>query len=91
MKLPDALTAIEEEAFCGMPFMQRIVLPDNVTSIGRRAFAQMTALYQLVLPEGIKEIAADVVEDTDCVILCSADTADTLHMEELDLPYALIE
>ena len=69
--LPAALTAIEEEAFCGSA-MEQVTIPEGVTSIGARAFADCTELALIAIPDSVKEIADDAFAGSENVsILCS--------------------
>jgi len=68
--LPASLTAIEEEAFVGLP-VQCVIIPDGTTSIGVQAFADCEALYKMIIPDSVTEIADDAFEGSDQVTICA--------------------
>ena len=58
MSLPASLTAIEQEAFCGLP--ARVVsVPASVTAIGSRAFADCASLGFVIFEGDGGSIAGD--------------------------------
>lgn len=69
LRLPAALTELEEEAFAGTR-AQQVTLPAGVERIGKRAFADSSKLLLAVLPSSIKEIAPDAFADSDVAVLC---------------------
>lgn len=74
MQLPWGLEALEEEALCGVGAAQ-ITVPAGVTSIGARAFADCSSLVLVILPDTVQQIAADALEGSPAVLLCSAGNA----------------
>ena len=49
MMIPDSITAIEKEAFCGDDSLDEVVLPEGIKSIGERAFED-SGLRKINLP-----------------------------------------
>ena len=45
--IPDSVTRIGNEAFCGCTSLSNIILPDSVTSIGESAFEGCSFPYDL--------------------------------------------
>ena len=64
LTLPENLTVIAKEAFCGDTSIQKVVLQEGVTSIQSRAFADCS-LLEIQLPASLTYIAEDAFEDTD--------------------------
>ncbi len=62
--LPEDLTRIEYEAFCGGN-MTSVWIPDSVTFLGDRAFAECASLSQIRIPASVSEIPADLFESID--------------------------
>ena len=58
VKLPAALTEIEDEAFMNT-FFYSVDLPETVTSIGSKAFANCSNLKHIYIPENTTRIAKD--------------------------------
>ena len=52
--LPNGITKIEANLFCGSLQLKSIALPDTVTSIGESAFEDCTSLAELILGEASK-------------------------------------
>ena len=90
LKLPAALTEIEEEAFAenGAEFA---ALPGSVTKIGSRAFAKDAGLKLINIPNGAA-LGSDVFDGSDdvVVVIDSADTANQTWYEanDIDFQYA---
>ena len=61
-ELPQALKAIEPEAFTGLA-MKIVLCPDGLETIGAKAFAGCGALRQIYIPASVAEIAADAFAD----------------------------
>ena len=57
MAIPEGVTEIHPEAFCGCQSLRSVTLPEGVISIGSRAFAGCENLQSVVLPEGIESVA----------------------------------
>ena len=64
LTLPENLTVIAKEAFCGDTSIQKVVLQEGITSIQSRAFADCS-LLEIQLPASLTYIAEDAFEDTD--------------------------
>ena len=62
MKLPNALTEIEEEAFYGTTALA-VIIPDECTTIGKRAFANCPNLIYVYIPASVKNIADDAFDE----------------------------
>ena len=67
LRLPDALTDIEEEAFAGGAF-EAVILPAGCTSVGSRAFAGCANLLYVKVPAGAV-IAPDAFDGCPNVII----------------------
>lgn len=71
LSLPDSLTSIGQDAFCGFAGTE-IVVPDKVTSIGDFAFNGCENLKTITLPAGLQSIGF-------CFIEC--DTLETINFK----------
>lgn len=71
LSLPDSLTSIGQDAFCGFAGTE-IVVPDKVTSIGDFAFNGCDNLQTITLPAGLQSIGF-------CFIEC--DTLETINFK----------
>ena len=69
--LPEMLTAIGKEAFCGIKAVS-IEIPATVTAIGDRAFASCTELKQIIIPAGVTEIGDEVFDGCGRVLIVGA-------------------
>lgn len=61
LSLPDSLTSIGQDAFCGFAGTE-IVVPDKVTSIGDFAFNGCDNLQTITLPAGLQNIGICFIE-----------------------------
>ena len=66
LTMPAALQIIDEEAFYGDTFIDKVVLPNNITEIRARAFANST-LSEINLPDSLTFIAEDAFDGPDKV------------------------
>lgn len=71
LSLPDSLTSIGQDAFCGFAGTE-IIVPDKVTSIGDFAFNGCENLQTITLPAGLQSIGS-------CFIEC--DTLETINFK----------
>ena len=60
--LPDTLEYMDEEAFCGMQALRRVVIPATVQKLPDRAFRYCEQLEEVVLPEGLRTIGTQCFE-----------------------------
>ncbi len=63
LMLPESLTTITKQAFCGDTSLQKVVLQEGITSIQSRAFAD-SSLQEISLPASLMYIAEDAFENT---------------------------
>ena len=68
LRLPSALTTIEDEAFSGAAFEAAIV-PNGCTAIGSRAFANCPNLVYVRIPASVTSIADDAFEGCGQVVI----------------------
>lgn len=61
LELPEDLTVIEAEAFCGSSSIGRVELPEGIVEIRSRAFAD-SSLTEISLPESLTYIAEDAFD-----------------------------
>ena len=54
--IPDGVTYIPEETFCGYTDLKSVTLPNGIRSIGKKAFKYCSNLNTINIPEGITEI-----------------------------------
>lgn len=67
LRLPSALTAIEDQAFYRSDSIERVVLPENMHSIGAQAFAE-SSLREINLPASLESIASDAFDGCENLI-----------------------
>ncbi len=67
LRLPDSLTAIEEEAFAGSDG-EAVIIPEGCTSIGPRAFADCGKLVYVRIPEGAT-VAGSAFEGSENAVI----------------------
>ena len=85
--LPDMLTAVGEEAFCGIA-AQEVVLREGVLSVGSRAFADCPYLLRAVLPSSLTSIAEDAF-DRNVLLLVPSDSWAETFAKDNDRMYML--
>lgn len=54
--LPDGITNIGDNAFCGCSKITEINIPDGVTRIGEYAFSECSKITELIIPDGVTYI-----------------------------------
>ena len=54
--IPDGVTKIEKNTFCGCKSLVNITIPDSVTEIGSMAFFECESLNNLVIPEKVANL-----------------------------------
>lgn len=96
LRIPAALTEIQDEAFCGTAF-GTISLEEGVQTIGARAFADCPELSIVRLPASVTEIAADAFDESVLLIVPVGSPAEAyakehhsryLAMDEAENPFA---
>ena len=63
LTLPENLTVVRTEAFCGDKSIQKVVLQEGVTEVQTRAFAD-SSVSEISLPASLTYIAEDAFENT---------------------------
>lgn len=58
VQIPDTVTDIDEEAFKGCRFLDKVALPKNLREIKEGVFFNCFRLRQVTLPEGLKTISS---------------------------------
>jgi len=66
LKLPNALTNIEAEAFYGDSSLDEVIVPEGIKTIGSKAFAS-SSLRQINLPDSLTFIANDAFDGPEKV------------------------
>lgn len=56
VKIPDSVTKIGNDAFCGCTNLASITIPDSVTEIGSGAFSGCTSLASVTIPDSVTDI-----------------------------------
>ncbi len=54
--IPESVTEITKNAFCGWDVFHKVIIHDGVSEIGERAFYNCTKLSEIQLPNGLTEI-----------------------------------
>lgn len=86
--LPEALTAIQKEAFIGLN-IQEVVLSDAVAFIGAKAFAGCSGMALINLPDDV-QIAEDAFSGCDLLtIICSEGSPGQAFAEANHMPYVI--
>ncbi|MBR4501845.1 MAG: leucine-rich repeat protein [Clostridia bacterium] len=84
--LPDFLTSIEEEAFCGFT-AEVVLIPGRVTDIGARAFADAPALRQIYIPSNVTSIAGNAFENDNVMIFGQPGTYAESYAADHGIPF----
>ena len=58
VRIPEGVTAIEEEAFSSYLVLRRLRLPEGLVSIGSKAFADCAGLGRFELPQSVERIGS---------------------------------
>ncbi|MCD8380743.1 MAG: leucine-rich repeat domain-containing protein, partial [Lachnospiraceae bacterium] len=74
--IPDGVTAIPANAFCGCSSLVSVTFPDSVTSIGTYAFYNCTSLVSVTIPASVTSIGTYVFYN--CTGLASVTLPDSL-------------
>ena len=54
--IPEGVTNLDDDAFCGCSGLTEIEIPESVTDLGSYAFSRCSGLATVVLPDGISSI-----------------------------------
>ena len=86
--LPSSLTAIEEEAFCGVSITE-LAIPDGVTAIGARAFST-SALRHVTIPASVTAIDQTAFDGAgaDFFVTVTANSYAETWCRENRIPYS---
>lgn len=57
LTIPSTVTAINDWAFSGCDFIEKVVIPDGVTTLGERAFADCWNLLSVTIPATFKKFS----------------------------------
>ena len=90
MKLPAALTVIEEEAFYGSA-AGYVIIPSGVTSIGDSAFASMPNLQLISIPSTVTSFGANCLNSDSTAILCEEGSAAESYAVQEGIPYFIVK
>ena len=71
LKLPTALSEIDEEAFRGIGSFQYVIIPEGILSIGDYAFADNDSLLFVYIPSSVHELGNNIFSNSDYVVICS--------------------
>lgn len=63
IEIPNGVTAIYQDAFCGCGELHSVLLPQTLESIGRYAFANCGALGVLDVPDSVLSLSSDAFEN----------------------------
>ncbi len=61
--IPDSVTSIGDEAFCGCLNLASITIPDSVTSIGDEAFCGCSNLASVTIPDSVNVVKYSAFRD----------------------------
>lgn len=98
--LPDSLTTIGKEAFCGCTSLKKIVIPDSVVSLGSGTFYDCEVLKEITLGKGIVNLPDEIF--TNCYELKTINWSESLvsigreafwsceNIKELTLPDTVV-
>lgn len=87
LRLPEAVTAVEAEAFLGDTSLEEVLLPEGLTAIGDRAFAQ-SSLTRVYLPESLTEFGKEIFAGSENAVGWGyPDTAAQAYCEANGVPY----
>lgn len=64
VRIPEGVTRIGWQAFCGCDKLRKVVIPESVTEIEREAFKGCSALTKIVMPSGVTRIGEDAFVKT---------------------------
>lgn len=87
LKLPNALVALDKEAFAGTSIVT-VECPQGLTAIGSRAFADCSELEWIILPSSVEEISADAFENcTNFIIYGDKGSFSEMYAKELGIKF----
>ncbi len=66
-EIPDTITEIGENAFCGCIGVKEMVIPENCVIIGEGAFASMDGLEVITFPSGLKDLPSRALAGCDII------------------------
>ena len=74
--IPDGVTSIGNNAFCGYDRLTSVTIPDGVTSIGDYAFRYCDSLTSITIPDSVTSIGSYAF--SDCTSLTSVTIPDSV-------------
>ena len=80
--IPESVTNIGHEAFCGCSSLTSITIPESVTSIGNSAFEGCSSLTTITIPESVTSI------DSGTFYGCSSLTSATIGNSVTNIGYS---
>lgn len=87
LMLPEALTAIGDEAFMAAELVGHVIIPEGATHLGSRVFDGCTALRTVTLPDSLKEIGENSF--SDAVLICPRESTALTYAVEHEMQYVI--
>lgn len=89
--IPNTVTSIRDDAFCGATKMKSIVIPSSVTSIGNYAFLRCYELESVIIPSSVISIGHGAfLHDEKLVITTLAGSCAENYAKENEIAYEIM-